>query len=198
MGFSMRIFPGVRIGVTRRGMNASVGPRIARVHAGPGGLRYSSGLGPFSVSGGGSRRRGRSRSSGGLDFAAFDEAMRVSPEQRTARLEREIQRLEKKGWKLTKRDEFSALMARKSTEKRKVTWLIVFGVLTAMFLQEVANNLLGLTPPNPERPLPSMIIAAVIFGGALAYQIVTFAAKKSANRKFEVGEYGVLHKHYHG
>ena len=194
----MRIFPGVRVGVTRRGMNASVGPRIARVHAGPGGMRYSSGVGPFSVSGGGYRRRGRSRSSGGLDLVAFDEAMRVTPEERTARLEREIQRLEKKGWKLSKRDEFSARMVRKSTEKRKITWLVVFGLLAATSFQEVASVLVGLKPSSPDRPLSSMIIALVILGGAFVYQVVTFASKKSANRKFEVGEYGALHKHYHG
>jgi len=198
VGISFRILPGVRLGVTRRGFNASVGPRVARVHAGPGGLRYSSSVGPVTVSGGGRRRSYSRASQQGLVFEAFDAAMRVSPETRTARLESEISRLEKRGWKLSKRGDFSAEMSRNSTEKRKVTWLWVSGVLSLAFLGQVIDNLFGLVPTSVERPLASMIIGAIVFTASFVYQIYTFAAKKSARRKFEVGEYGVLHKHYHG
>jgi len=65
MGFSIKVFPGVRIGVSKRGMNASLGPRAARVHLGSGRVRYSSGIGPITVSGGGGGyRRSRFKSSG--------------------------------------------------------------------------------------------------------------------------------------
>jgi len=196
MGFSMKIFPGVRIGVTKRGMNASIGPRIARMHAGPGGVRYSSGLGPVSVSGG-SGRRSR-RASGGLDFEAFDAAMRISPEQKTMRLEKEIKRLEGKGWKLDSREEFSAVMSRKSSQKRKITWVVIFGLMFWLTLDEISGQLTGRKPINAESPLYASVIGALIFGGALLYQILTIQGAKGAKRKFEIGDYGVLHKHYHG
>jgi hypothetical protein len=198
VGISFRILPGLRIGVTRRGFNASVGPRAASIHAGPGGLRYSSSIGPVTVSGGGRRRRYRSGSSRGFDFEAFDAVMRVSPEERVQRLEKEIARLEKRGWKLSKREEFSAFMTRKATEKRKMTWLFIFGALSLLFVGQVIDLSLGISQASAERPFASMLIAAVVFTGCFVSQIYTFAAKKSANRKFEVGEYGVLHKHYHG
>jgi hypothetical protein len=197
MGISFKIFPGVRIGVTRRGMNASVGPRIARVHAGPGGIRYSSGLGPVTVSGGGSRRRRYRGSSGSWDFAAFDEAMRVSPEQRTERLEREISRLERRGWKVVEKKEFSAKMNRKTTQKRKLTWIIVFTLLLYVSFDDLTKTILR-SPDATEGPLSAKITVIVIFASVLLWQALTFARAKAANRKFEVGEYGVLHKHYHG
>ncbi|MFI6325528.1 DUF4236 domain-containing protein [Nonomuraea sp. NPDC050556] len=60
MGFSFRIAPGIRISASSRGMRASLGPRIARVHVGAGRTGLSTGAGPitlYSSLGGGPRRR---------------------------------------------------------------------------------------------------------------------------------------------
>ena len=57
-GVSIKLAPGVRVRASSRGIRASVGPRIARVHAGAGRTTLSSGIGPFtsSTSAGGRRR----------------------------------------------------------------------------------------------------------------------------------------------
>ncbi|WP_447925137.1 DUF4236 domain-containing protein [Georgenia muralis] len=47
MGFSLKLAPGVRVRVSKRGMRTSLGPRIARVHVGSGRAGVSTGLGPF-------------------------------------------------------------------------------------------------------------------------------------------------------
>ena len=68
MGFGIRVMPGVRVGVSSRGVRTSLGPRAARVHVGAGGTGFSTGLGPVSYYtslGGGS-----SRSSGG-SYASY-------------------------------------------------------------------------------------------------------------------------------
>lgn len=68
MGFGVRIMPGVRVRVSKRGIRTSVGPRIARVHVGAGLTGFSTGIGPFSygTSIGGARSRvSRASSSGG-------------------------------------------------------------------------------------------------------------------------------------
>ena len=67
MGFSVKLAPGVRVGVSSHGVRAGIGPRIARVHVGTGRTGFSSGLGPFSVYGavGGKGRRKSSHTSGG-------------------------------------------------------------------------------------------------------------------------------------
>lgn len=65
MGFSVRIAPGVRVRASSRGVRASFGPRVARVHVGGGRTGFSTGAGPFTYytsSGGGRRRSGRSTS----------------------------------------------------------------------------------------------------------------------------------------
>jgi Protein of unknown function (DUF4236) len=49
MGFSFKVAPGVRIRASNRGLRASVGPRVARVHVGAGRTSMSSGLGPVSL-----------------------------------------------------------------------------------------------------------------------------------------------------
>ncbi|GAA0953356.1 hypothetical protein GCM10009550_35230 [Actinocorallia libanotica] len=68
MGFGFRVgVPGLSVRVSTRGVRASVGPRIARVHMGSGRTSVSSGLGPFFAStslGGGGRGTTRRRSSG--------------------------------------------------------------------------------------------------------------------------------------
>jgi len=61
VGFSVKIMPGVRVRVSKRGLRTSVGPRVARVHVGAGRTRISSGVGPFTVSASTSRRRSRGR-----------------------------------------------------------------------------------------------------------------------------------------
>lgn len=59
MGFRVKIAPGVRVGVSSRGVGASIGPRVARAHVGPGGLGASTGLGPVGAYAGlGVGRRG--------------------------------------------------------------------------------------------------------------------------------------------
>ena len=72
MGFSIRVAPGIRIRASSRGVRASMGPRIARVHVGGGRTSFSSGLGPVSYYSRPSGARGRARpaasvrSAGGL------------------------------------------------------------------------------------------------------------------------------------
>ena len=199
MGISFKIFPGVRVGVTRRGFNASVGPRIARIHAGPGGVRYSSGLGPLTVSGGGGRGRRRSYSrGGGLDWEAFDAVMRVTDEQKAARLQAEIERLKKKGWKLDKQESFSASMTRPATQKRKLTWVFIVGTVFLGMLGRTIDQVSGLRAVTSDEPIWASVVTTIIFGLIFGYQIYSFSQTKSAKRKFEVGDYGVLHKHYHG
>lgn len=63
MGLSFKLAPGVRLRVNKRGLGASVGPRIARTHFNPGGrVGFSSGAGPLTIStsAGGHRRHGTS------------------------------------------------------------------------------------------------------------------------------------------
>jgi len=71
MGFSVKLAPGVRVGVSSHGVRAGIGPRIARVHVGTGRTGFSSGLGPFSVycAVGGKGRRKSSHTSGGRGSA---------------------------------------------------------------------------------------------------------------------------------
>ena len=59
MGFSFKLMPGLRMGVSSRGIRTSVGPRGARLHVGGGRTALSSGLGPFTAwtSVGGRKRR---------------------------------------------------------------------------------------------------------------------------------------------
>jgi hypothetical protein len=58
VGFSIRIVPGLRVGVSARGVRTSIGPRAARLHVGGGRTGVSSGFGPvgFYTSIGGGRR----------------------------------------------------------------------------------------------------------------------------------------------
>lgn len=63
IGISLKIAPGVRIGASSRGIRASVGPRVARIHAGAGKTAVSSGFGPFSAAttiGNGHRKQAKS------------------------------------------------------------------------------------------------------------------------------------------
>lgn len=48
MGFYLRLAPGLRLGLTSRGLRASVGPRSARLHFGAGGTGVSTGAGPLT------------------------------------------------------------------------------------------------------------------------------------------------------
>jgi hypothetical protein len=49
-GMSIKLAPGVRVRASSRGIRASAGPRIARVHVGAGRTTFSSGIGPFTSS----------------------------------------------------------------------------------------------------------------------------------------------------
>jgi hypothetical protein len=49
MGFYFKVAPGVKIRASSRGVRASLGPRVARVHVGTGGLGVSTGTGPVSL-----------------------------------------------------------------------------------------------------------------------------------------------------
>ncbi len=48
MGFYFRLAPGIRLGVTQRGLRASLGPRSARLHVGAGRPGLSTGAGPLT------------------------------------------------------------------------------------------------------------------------------------------------------
>lgn len=48
MGMYLRIAPGVKVRLTRRGVRWGLGPRMARLHVGAGGAGVSTGAGPFS------------------------------------------------------------------------------------------------------------------------------------------------------
>jgi hypothetical protein len=59
MGIYIRLAPGVKIRLSRRGVRWAVGPRAARLHLGAGGPGVSTGAGPFSAYRGPRRRRRR-------------------------------------------------------------------------------------------------------------------------------------------
>lgn len=66
MGLYLRVAPGVKLRMTRRGARAGIGPRAARVWVGAGGTGVSTGAGPVSLYKGlhrRSRRRGPTRTS---------------------------------------------------------------------------------------------------------------------------------------
>lgn len=64
MGMSVKLMPGVRIGLSSRGLRVSGGPRIARVHVGAGRTGVSTGFGPIGAfTGLGGKRRKSSSSS---------------------------------------------------------------------------------------------------------------------------------------
>jgi len=82
MGFGVRIMPGVRVRVSRRGIRTSIGPRIARVHVGAGRTGFSTGMGPFSYSTsvGSSRRRssgGAGSSSGQMTISQMEKILQA-------------------------------------------------------------------------------------------------------------------------
>jgi hypothetical protein len=87
MGFGIRIAPGVRIRASSRGIGASVGPRIARVHVGPGSAGVSSGLGRFSAYSGSSTRR---RSYGGRTPTLASYQRQLVAIERQAERERQL------------------------------------------------------------------------------------------------------------
>lgn len=59
MGIYLRLLPGVKVRLTRRGARWGIGPRGARVHFGAGGTGVSTGAGPFTWYRGLRRRRRR-------------------------------------------------------------------------------------------------------------------------------------------
>ena len=82
MGFRFKVFPGVRVRVSSRGMGVGVGPRVARMHVSNRGFGVSTGIGPFSAYqhlGGGTRRA----YGGGRQYYVQDS---VAAYQRQARL----------------------------------------------------------------------------------------------------------------
>lgn len=48
MGLYLRLLPGVKVRVTKRGTRLYLGPRAARIHLGAGGPGISTGAGPVS------------------------------------------------------------------------------------------------------------------------------------------------------
>jgi len=57
-GVSIKLAPGVRVRASSRGIRASIGPRVARVHVGADRTTLSGGIGPFTSSTSmGARRR---------------------------------------------------------------------------------------------------------------------------------------------
>ena len=63
MGLRLKVLPGVSVRVSRRGVRAGIGPRIARVHVGAGRTKFSTGFGPFFFISGRSKRGARTRGS---------------------------------------------------------------------------------------------------------------------------------------
>ena len=59
MGIYLRLMPGVKVRLTRRGARWGIGPRAARAHFGAGGPGVSAGAGPFTWYRGLRRRRRR-------------------------------------------------------------------------------------------------------------------------------------------
>lgn len=49
MSLYLRIVPGVKVRIGKRGLRWSVGPREARLHFGAGGTGVSTGAGPWTV-----------------------------------------------------------------------------------------------------------------------------------------------------
>ncbi|MET8845388.1 ribosomal protein L7/L12 [Amycolatopsis sp. NPDC004625] len=86
MGFSIKLAPGVRIRASSRGLRASVGPRVARVHVGGGRAGFSSGAGPvgFYTSLGGSRRAPARRSSTGTSSRSLAAAVKAQQAEELA------------------------------------------------------------------------------------------------------------------
>ncbi len=62
MGFRLKVAPGVRLRVSKRGVRTSLGPRAARVHVGGGRTGFSTGVGPVGFYG--SSRRNWRRTGG--------------------------------------------------------------------------------------------------------------------------------------
>jgi hypothetical protein len=48
MGVYIRLAPGLKVRIGRRGLRWAIGPRAARLHAGAGGAGISTGAGPVS------------------------------------------------------------------------------------------------------------------------------------------------------
>jgi len=96
MGFSIRLAPGVRIRASSRGVRASFGPRVARVHVGTGRTGFSTGIGPVSAYtsvSGGRLRSGPRASLGSYQGQSVTAARRTAAAQRAADKAAEAQRL---------------------------------------------------------------------------------------------------------
>lgn len=82
--FGLKIAPGVSLRASGAGFGASVGPRVARLHAGHGGAGVSSGIGPLTVSsriGGRSaapKPRSKARKTKGREPDLLDDVTRVT------------------------------------------------------------------------------------------------------------------------
>lgn len=90
--------PGLRVGVSSRGLRTSIGPRAARLHVGGGSPGFSSGVGPVSVYaglGGGARGGGGGhRPSAAPTRTTQQPAATGSREQQIAQLHDEYRRIE--------------------------------------------------------------------------------------------------------
>ena len=121
MGISFKVMPGVRVGLTRKGMNASIGPRVARAHVSSSGVSYSSGVGPITVSGGG-RRRSRPSVFGDATLLGSTDEMSIAeresypnltPEEIALLLDAEIERMKSRGWFVLKKSDTDAELSKK-------------------------------------------------------------------------------------
>lgn len=101
MGFGVRfkVAPGVRLGVSSRGISGSFGPRVARVRVSNRGAGVSSGIGPFyTYSGTGSRkRRRRSPSSSRPTGQSGPTQAQIERQQRQDLREAEIEAVRQQG-----------------------------------------------------------------------------------------------------
>lgn len=77
VGFRVKVAPGVRVGVSPRGVRTSLGPRAARLHAGAGGVGPSTGVGPVSAYVRLGARRRPPSAGGRSSLAAYEAQLRA-------------------------------------------------------------------------------------------------------------------------
>lgn len=127
MGVSFKVMPGVRVSANKRGMRTSVGPRIARVHVGRGGIGFSSGLGPVSVYGGSNystSSKSKSATSANQNDTALDE------HEKAGILHKAFVDLVAEGWEPLSRESNRITLSTTKTAKSATPLFILAIVLT--------------------------------------------------------------------
>jgi uncharacterized membrane protein YciS (DUF1049 family) len=212
MGISVKIFPGVRIGVSKRGFNASVGPRIARIHTGPSGTRFSSGAGPVSVSGRIGRKtrtRRLAKSVTQSETEQRDETLydppQLSDAERKDNLARAVYPYVERNWQVLRDTEF--LVELRGPNAGYINEWGFLGLASLLFLDWVYfinSNLLYVIAQS--QTANSRIAGTVVIAGGIAcatlvqaWRLIKSRGKiKTENKKLviEVDHYGHITKHF--